>query len=287
MERMIPVMRTSEERHAPRPTAVVMWDAVDDAVRAASGDARLIALLRLLSEACDAVDPTPSLCMPDLVTWSTRGGNGETFRVTVESPRHRISGWIEADVIVRSDADRLGRLGLTRDDTLGSAMRIMTRIPLGGDVRDHVSDRTIPILGAYARACAGALDGSRPAMGEDELRTALGVLVHEAHGRHVAVEGNDPGGRWTTNPLDVILRHAGETPLEPGTVTMCDDLMNVAIDAPTMPPYAMMHVNDEGVVTIRRSEDFTFLSDDPAGGGAIATLRAVARLQEAMGESGS
>lgn len=288
MERGIGDMSTSRKHPASRPKAVVAWEERDEAVRAAhaGGDRRRIALLRLLAEACDAVDPVPATMSGDVVSWRTPSETTERFTIAIEAPRHRITGWIDAEVHVRSGDAARERLGLAEDDTRRIAMRIRTRIPLGPDVADHVGERTIPILGAYARACADALDGSEPAMDELEMDVALLLRVRAAHAAYVAVEGNDRNGLWTASPRNVILYHRGETPLEPGSASMTEDAAEAELVDSNLPPFAMMTVDDEHNVVIRRHEGVSFLMDDPAlRMGPVATLRAAARLAETLGET--
>lgn len=281
-------MTSSEKKPAPRPVAVVAW-AIDaplprDQAEAVSGN---IPLLRLLAEACDAVTPVPATSSDDVLSWTTPAGAPARFRIALEAPRRRINGYVEADVEVRGDEAVRRRIGIEEWATRRIAMRIRTRIPLGENVRDHVTDRTLPLIGAYARACADALEGSLPVIDERDLQTALALRLHAAHAAHVAVEGNDPDRRWVRHPRDIILIHRGESPLDPEVTRVTNDIDQMDLEDAGIPPTATIGFDDEGFVTIRRTEVLSFLSDDTGEAGGMATLRAVAALEEALGRGGA
>ena len=283
MERGIGDMSTSRKHPAPRPMAVVAWDDHDDAARAAIGDEEAIAKMHLLAEACDMVDPIPSRIEDDTVTWRSPGITRQPVEITLYAPRHRIHGWIVADVHV-DGADRTRRrLGATTDP-LGPVMILRTRIPFGSLMPEYASERTIPLLGAYARACAAALDGSLTPMEEQDLDLAISPFMRTAYTAFVATEGNDPNGIWSTASQDVLLRCGGETPLEPGSVRMSLGRHEAVLDRTGIPPFATMTVDDQGVIVLKRAERLASLWHDPTARDPMRTLRAVERLGWGMEE---
>jgi hypothetical protein len=248
---------------APMPppvSAIVVLDHFRDPGRVSARPRRAIRLRRL-AECCDAVPATPVTGDAGHVAWETDGPIDERLGVTMTRQNGR-TGHLAALV------------SFDHPDERCSAVILETTLDHDARLDAHVTERTMPVLAALARAAAAVLDGSDEAMAREDWWDASFVLCAPI----LATSPHGPAAIGRDGDPRVVHDHVAETPLTPASLTWNRLDAHVPLPAPDAPAVMTMVMGGDGVLDLRPLWSPTCAGDTPD---AMTALRVMARVEEA------
>lgn len=197
------------------------------------------AVMRRLADVAERVERERTFDGPRRISWETRADDpdGSALSLVVEN------SWTSSatTLSVRLHADPRGRSRgrAVPDDGTPPALTLLTRIPIGEDLRDHVDERTLPVLAALARAAAEALDGTRAPLGSDEWEDAVDAIANDAWHRFADARGHAA--------IPVRMNHVPASPFARQTdhVNGTDGRLDVSM--PPLPAAMEIHVGGHRV----------------------------------------
>lgn len=244
----------------PPVSAIVVLDHFRDLGRV-SARARRALRLRRLAACCDAVPPMPVTGDTGHVAWETDGPIDARLGVTMTRQNGR-TGHLAAHV------------SFDHPDERRSAVILETTLDHDARLDAQVTERTMPVLAALARAAAAAFEGSDEPMDRRVWWSAshalcAPILATSPDGPTALGRGDDPR---------VVHDHVAETPLTPPRLTWNRLDAHVPLPAPDAPAAMVMVMGPDGVLDLRPLWSPTVASDAPD---AMAALRAMAHVEKA------
>lgn len=241
-------------------SAIVVLDHFRDLGRV-SARARRALRLRRLAACCDAVPSTPVTGDAGHVAWETDGPIDARLGVTMTRQNGR-TGHLAAHV------------SFDHPDERCSAVILETTLAHDARLDAHVTERTMPVLAALARAAAAAFEGTDEPMDRSVWWDASSALCAPI----LATSPDGPAAHGRGADASVVHDHVAETPLTPPKLTWNRLDAHVPLAAPDAPAAMVMVMGADGVLDLRPLWSPTVASDAPD---AMAALRAMARVEEA------
>jgi hypothetical protein len=265
-------MSTHEDETPLHPHAAILVAApmADDPLGPPERRPTLAAAMRRIADVADRVGRERTFDGTRRISWEMPAGDDDGCALSLVADRNRTASAMAVTVELYADPRGRSRGRLTPDDGSRPLLVLNTRIASGGDLRDHVSADTLPLLAAFAHAAAAALEGTAPMLGTMDWEDACDAIIGDAWLRHASDSGRRPGSARIT--------HAPATPLERRIVSAVTLTVKGRFEAPVMPAVMEMHVGHDGIVrmeAMHRNHMFRSAPDP------MAVLRATALIDGA------